>query len=79
MLRKPGALLMVGILLLVASAGATMRVKDPGVRGGPAGAGGPLSGLTSAELAFFQAGLAAFGEGPYLLLPGVLSTVMMQT
>jgi len=53
---------MVGILLLVASAGATMRVKDPGVRGGPAGAGGPLSGLTSAELAFFQAGLAAFGE-----------------
>jgi len=62
MARKAGALLIVGMLLVVVSAAATLKVKDPGVRGGPAGAGGPLPGLTSAELAFFQAGLAAFGE-----------------
>ena len=62
MARKAGALLIVGMLLVVVSTAATLKVKDPGVRGGPAGAGGPLPGLTSAELAFFQAGLAAFGE-----------------
>jgi mono/diheme cytochrome c family protein len=28
---------------------------DPGVRGGPAGAGGPLAGLSAAQLAFFNA------------------------
>src|SRR5438876_4521880 len=62
MARKAGALLIVGMLLVVVSAAATLKVKDPGVRGEPAGAGGPLPGLTSAELAFFQAGLAAFLE-----------------
>ena len=36
--------------------------RDPGVRGGPAGAGGPLSGLTEAEQRFFDAGLTAFQE-----------------
>ncbi|HXR33519.1 MAG TPA: di-heme oxidoredictase family protein [Verrucomicrobiae bacterium] len=35
---------------------------DPGVRGGPAGAGGPLKGLTADETAFFQDGLARFAE-----------------
>ncbi len=35
---------------------------DPGVRGGPAGAGGPIHGISDAELAFFKAGLAAFNE-----------------
>src|SRR6516162_7483805 len=35
---------------------------DPGVRGGPAGAGGPLPGLTSDETAFFQDGQSRFGE-----------------
>jgi CxxC motif-containing protein (DUF1111 family) len=35
---------------------------DPGVRGGPAGSGGPLKGLTKDETAFFQDGLARFGE-----------------
>jgi len=35
---------------------------DPGVRGGAAGAGGPLQGLTTDETAFFQDGLARFGE-----------------
>jgi CxxC motif-containing protein (DUF1111 family) len=33
---------------------------DPGVRGGPAGAGTPLVGLTADEAAFFQDGLARF-------------------
>src|SRR2546429_5577749 len=39
------------------------RVKDPGVRGGPAGAGDPLPDLTEGELPFFQAGREQFLEG----------------
>jgi len=35
---------------------------DPGVRGGPAGAGGPLQSLTPDETAFFQDGLTRFAE-----------------
>jgi len=35
---------------------------DPGVRGGPAGAGTPLKGLTADETTFFQDGLARFAE-----------------
>jgi CxxC motif-containing protein (DUF1111 family) len=35
---------------------------DPGVRGGPAGAGGPLQGLTADETAFFQDGQSRFAE-----------------
>lgn len=34
--------------------------RDPGVRGGAAGAGAPLGGLTKTELAFFSAGLGEF-------------------
>ena len=37
-------------------------VTDPGPRGGAAGAGGPLPGLSTKELAFFQAGLTTFQE-----------------
>jgi hypothetical protein len=33
---------------------------DPGVRGGPAGAGGPLPGLTAAQMAFFTAAQVRF-------------------
>src|SRR2546427_11023127 len=62
MLKKEGVLLITGMLVLVGCAAATQITKEPGVRGGPAGAGGPLPGLTSAELAFFQAGLATFRE-----------------
>jgi len=62
MAKKVGALLILGTLLVVGGAVAATRAKDPGVRGGPAGAGGPLPGLTNAELALFQAGVAAFGE-----------------
>ena len=32
--------------------------KDPGVRGGPPGAGGPIKGLKANELALFVEGLA---------------------
>jgi CxxC motif-containing protein (DUF1111 family) len=35
---------------------------DPGVRGGPAGAGAPLPGLTADETAFFKDGQARFAE-----------------
>jgi CxxC motif-containing protein (DUF1111 family) len=35
---------------------------DPGVRGGPVGAGGPIVGLSDAEQAFFDAGQADFIE-----------------
>jgi CxxC motif-containing protein (DUF1111 family) len=35
---------------------------DPGVRGGPPGAGAPLKGLTADETEFFEDGLARFAE-----------------
>src|ERR1700681_1745159 len=35
---------------------------DPGVRGGGAGAGSPLQGLTADESAFFRDGLARFAD-----------------
>jgi CxxC motif-containing protein (DUF1111 family) len=38
------------------------RARDPGVRPGPLGAGGPIAGLTTNELAFFDAGKADFEE-----------------
>ena len=38
------------------------RASDPGVRGGPAGAGGPLPGLSANELAFFNLGKEDFEE-----------------
>jgi CxxC motif-containing protein (DUF1111 family) len=40
----------------------TFRAKDPGVRSGPAAAGGPLAGLTAKEIEFFNAGKADFLE-----------------
>jgi CxxC motif-containing protein (DUF1111 family) len=36
--------------------------RDPGVRGGAAGAGAPIAGLTKTELAFFNAGTKEFAE-----------------
>jgi len=36
--------------------------RDPGVRAGAAGAGGPIAGLTETELAFFNAGKDDFEE-----------------
>src|SRR5712691_5347390 len=53
------ALLLFGVAV---SLQADFFAMDPGVRGGPAGAGGPIHGISDAELAFFKAGLAAFNE-----------------
>jgi CxxC motif-containing protein (DUF1111 family) len=36
--------------------------RDPGVRGGPAGAGGPINGLTARQLEFFTTGKDDFEE-----------------
>lgn len=36
--------------------------RDPGVRGGPAGAGGPIAGLTAYEPEMFEVGLEDFSE-----------------
>lgn len=41
---------------------ATLKARDPGVRGGAVGAGAPLSGLTPGELGAFAAGLADFAD-----------------
>src|SRR5579871_1399822 len=38
------------------------KTLDPGPRGGPPGAGGPLQGLSQNELAFFNAAAAVFAE-----------------
>jgi CxxC motif-containing protein (DUF1111 family) len=39
-----------------------VQAGDPGVRGGPAGAGGPLAGLSPAEVAFFTSAREVFQE-----------------
>ena len=36
---------------------AVLAQKDPGVRGGAPGAGGPITGLTANELAMFREGI----------------------
>jgi CxxC motif-containing protein (DUF1111 family) len=56
----------------------SFRAKDPGVRGGPAGAGGPIAGLTADENEMFVVGLEDFSEnedvadgvGPRFNAPG---------
>src|ERR1700756_5438651 len=40
----------------------TVTACDPGVRGGPLGAGGPIDGLTTQQRAFFDSGLDRFNE-----------------
>ena len=47
---------------LVAALHADFVATDPGVRGGPPGAGGPLPGVSRRDLRFFLAGQEAFGE-----------------
>jgi hypothetical protein len=55
-------------VLVVASFGmfegihAQLRARDPGVRGGAAGAGGPIAGLTADEAEMFRVGLEDFSE-----------------
>jgi len=59
-------LVVAGVLLVVAAAGAAAAqqfvARDPGVRGGPAGAGAPLDGLTASQQAFFDAGATEFQD-----------------
>jgi len=58
--------LVIGSMVAAAASGvcaighAARAPVDPGVRGGPAGAGGPLQSLTVDETAFFQDGLTRF-------------------
>ena len=56
----------VGTLLVLRTETVTSQssvsARDPGVRGGTPGAGGPYGGLTPSQLAFFQAGQADFAE-----------------
>jgi CxxC motif-containing protein (DUF1111 family) len=40
----------------------SVTARDPGVRGGPAGAGGPINGLTARQFEFFTDGKADFEE-----------------
>src|SRR3989441_6949810 len=40
----------------------SVTAVDPGVRGGPAGAGGPINGLTARQFEFFTDGKADFEE-----------------
>src|SRR5437016_11442630 len=60
------ALLLLGITtVLRAQMAATTTTtatpaRDPGVRGGPAGAGGPIAGLTTRQSEFFTTGKADF-------------------
>jgi len=62
-LRKSlGGILTVGLTTSVYTLGQKSAPVDPGVRGGPSGAGTPLKGLTADENAFFQDGRARFAE-----------------
>jgi CxxC motif-containing protein (DUF1111 family) len=62
-LKSFGGIVAVALSACVYTSGQTKAVPvDPGVRGGPTGAGAPLKGLTVDEAAFFQDGLARFAE-----------------
>src|SRR5437879_5644320 len=67
-MKKLKMLMTIVAVVLVAAAGARAQffATDPGVRGGPAGAGGMLEGLTGLQPAFFTTGLAEFEEADTL-------------
>src|SRR5262245_37892661 len=50
------------VFSLALGSGMVLAQTDPGPRGGPAGAGGPIPGVTLKEGKFFDAGLDAFTE-----------------
>src|ERR1044071_779836 len=50
------------VYLCTISVTAWTQARDPGVRGGAAGAGQPLPGISAAESAAFNSGRAAFQE-----------------
>jgi len=61
--KKVGGILAVALFACAYTLGQPKNTPvDPGVRGGPAGAGGPLPGLTADETTFFQDGQARFAE-----------------
>jgi CxxC motif-containing protein (DUF1111 family) len=58
-----GGIVVVALATCVSTSGQTKPGPvDSGVRGGPPGAGAPLTGLTPDEAAFFQDGLSRFAE-----------------
>jgi len=64
--KRRKLILVVAIVLLFAASGGIIHAKfsaqDPGVRGGPPGAGGPIDGLATSQTNFFNDGLDAFNE-----------------
>src|SRR5205823_5062825 len=61
---------MVALLLIAVAAPADFIAMDPGVRGGMAGAGDALLGLSAGQQAFFDAGLDDFAQ-PEVLADGL--------
>ena len=61
-LKSFAGIVAVSLATCVYSLGGAKHPVDPGVRGGPAGAGTPLKGLTADETAFFQDGQGRFAE-----------------
>jgi CxxC motif-containing protein (DUF1111 family) len=49
-------------VLAFSAADTQIVARDPGLRGGPAGAGGPIPGLTDNQREFFELGLEEFEE-----------------
>jgi len=62
-LKSFGGIVAVALAACMCTSGqAKTGPVDPGVRGGPAGAGTPLKGLAPDEAAFFQDRLARFAD-----------------
>src|SRR5437588_11562970 len=62
-LKRLGGTLAVALLTCACTLSQTKSAPvDPGVRGGPPGVGGPLSGLTADETTFFQDGQGRLAE-----------------
>jgi len=61
--KSLGGVLVLALITSIYTFGQTRSAPiDPGVRGGPAGAGAPLNGLTADETAFFKDGQARFAD-----------------
>ena len=59
---RPFSLLVAIAIAFVPTRSLQAEARDPGVRGGPTGAGGPLPGLSAADLAFFKGSADDFSE-----------------
>lgn len=57
-----GVMLVAVSLMAPLTSAQSLPPVDPGVRGGPAGAGGPIQGLTKAQQSFFTNGQTRFNE-----------------